>query len=1345
MAASKATRPSYRPRFRTAIAVAFSFVCILSGASSDRVAAQSSQPTHGAIIDGRFNVHEAPAPPSPWIFDIPDLTVSADSTTFDPFKRDLPEAAPEPAPPSLRVQVFSPTLPQLPDDNGVQNAVHFDNGASGVEQATAISDRKIEDSDSSSDTAGLNRVPRSSTATVQLAARQPDETSTTAEVSELPASATEPATATENAVAPPTNANVPAAGSASPAVSATPSTNSIESPISIELVELRKQQLATSTDLEASVRDELIKHYDMILAELQLRNEREKKAKEFSAKAEAAPGAIADYKRRKENPPKLESMTTFALRTSKQEDLQSMLQQQQTAMQSIIDAKSSIDTAVAAREVQKGKIPRLISEEKALQAKITEDLAARSNGDANPQISEAKNTLLRARLSASMEQVRMLEQEMRAYQAETELLPLQKEVLAVDEKLLNAKIKEITAELESRRETKIDSYRKFAESILANSPSASDRASAENMIRAWLEWRKIVLEDRKIQLELEQSQARYELWDERKKEMTSRIDSRTKKSSGNQLGGLNSWIGLMLRRQRTELPSLRLLQQQLEGYQTRMQDVDRLNLELNDWKSRQSALKEGSSEELSKVQEKEIELINDFQKDADDFFNDLINISDRKAEMIKLVEAYRQIIDQHVLWIRSTEPINKSYAQQLWPALSWICDFDSWKMVGIALVAEFRARLTESILFVIGWIVLVFNTRKMRNKIREAGEAASKSSNMRYLPTFQTVLLTLLISSPWPALMAYIGLRLYGAHNAQPFVQQFGFGLAIAARFFFVIEVLRQVCRAGGLAEKHLNWASGATALFRRHLRWFIDLSLPLVAIVAMVFEGGDEVWENSLGRFAYIILMVISAFAIAKIFHPTHGALREYIARHGGGWADRLRYVWFIGLVSIPLLLACGSALGYHYTSVRLAILCHRTAMTMVGIFIVYCLATRWLLLSRRRLAIAQARQRLEDAQRETANTPVASGMHDVRSTEFRNEMRNEQNSVDLVAINAQTMRLVSACAVVAAMVSFSLIWSDVLPAVNALDRVQIWDIKDAAGTVTEVITLSNVLFAIPIAVLTAFAARNLPGLLEIALLQHLPIENAVRYAITTVSRYALLMVGIAMTFNYIGVRWSSIQWLVAALGVGLGFGLQEIFANFVSGLILLFEQPIRVGDVVTIGDTSGAIAKIRMRATTITNWDRQELIVPNKDLITGRLLNWTLSDSTNRTVITVGIAYGSDTELACKILLDACAAHPNVLVDPTPTAFFENFADSTLQITLRFFLQTLDQRLQTRHELLTTINKMFSEAGIEIAFPQRDLHLRSLPVSLTDYLSRSNLSLDQANQTQNGSVSNSVGQTSK
>jgi potassium efflux system protein len=196
-------------------------------------------------------------------------------------------------------------------------------------------------------------------------------------------------------------------------------------------------------------------------------------------------------------------------------------------------------------------------------------------------------------------------------------------------------------------------------------------------------------------------------------------------------------------------------------------------------------------------------------------------------------------------------------------------------------------------------------------------------------------------------------------------------------------------------------------------------------------------------------------------------------------------------------------------------------------------------------------------------------------------------------------------------------------------------------------------------------------------------------------------------LAFSTLGLQWSNIQWLVAALSVGLGFGLQEIVANFISGIILLFERPIRVGDVVTLDNTTGVVSRIRIRATTITNWDKQELLIPNKEFITGRVINWTLSDKLNRVVITVGVAYGVDVSRAMALMLEAAQENPNVLEDPKPVSSFEAFGDNALTLLLRTYLGNLDNRLATITALHQAINDKFNAAGISIAFPQRDIHL--------------------------------------
>ena len=241
---------------------------------------------------------------------------------------------------------------------------------------------------------------------------------------------------------------------------------------------------------------------------------------------------------------------------------------------------------------------------------------------------------------------------------------------------------------------------------------------------------------------------------------------------------------------------------------------------------------------------------------------------------------------------------------------------------------------------------------------------------------------------------------------------------------------------------------------------------------------------------------------------------------------------------------------------------------------------------------------------------------------------------------------------------------------------------------------------------------------MLEISFLKYLPLDAGARYAFSTLCQYAVSLVGIIITFNYIGISWSSLKWLAAALSVGIGFGLQEIVANFISGLIILFERPIRVGDLVTVADVDGTVTKIRIRATTITNWDRKEFLVPNKEFITGRIMNWTLSNPMNRVVIVVGVAYGSDTQKARETLLKVAHDQPFVLEDPAPVAAFDGFGDNSLNFVLRCFLANFDNWVNNKTEIYMAIDKAFREAGITIAFPQRDIHFdtgRPLQVNIT------------------------------
>ncbi len=276
-------------------------------------------------------------------------------------------------------------------------------------------------------------------------------------------------------------------------------------------------------------------------------------------------------------------------------------------------------------------------------------------------------------------------------------------------------------------------------------------------------------------------------------------------------------------------------------------------------------------------------------------------------------------------------------------------------------------------------------------------------------------------------------------------------------------------------------------------------------------------------------------------------------------------------------------------------------------------------------------------------------------------------------------------------------------------MNRFKLWQTQTFAGTL-EWVTAADIGLALVIFVATGTLAKNLHGLLEMLVFKRLKLDSSVRYAIGQLSVYLVVTVGLVVGCNLLGFTWRKMQWLVAALGVGLGFGLQEIFANFVAGIILLFERPIRVGDVITLGANTGVVTQIHIRATTIRNWDRQDLIVPNRDLITGQLLNWTLSGGLNRITFTVGVGYGTDVRAARELLLKVLADHPKVLEQPKPLVTFESFGDSSLNLVVRACLSEIDDRLSTTNELHTVIHEEFGKAGIEIPFPQRDLHVKSI-----------------------------------
>ena len=223
-------------------------------------------------------------------------------------------------------------------------------------------------------------------------------------------------------------------------------------------------------------------------------------------------------------------------------------------------------------------------------------------------------------------------------------------------------------------------------------------------------------------------------------------------------------------------------------------------------------------------------------------------------------------------------------------------------------------------------------------------------------------------------------------------------------------------------------------------------------------------------------------------------------------------------------------------------------------------------------------------------------------------------------------------------------------------------------------------------------------------------PMERGTREALVTITGYVGVVVAILVALGVAGIEFANIAIVAGALSVGIGFGLQNIVNNFVSGLILLFERPIKTGDWIVVGNTEGYVEKIRIRSTQIRTFDRADVIIPNSELISSQVTNWMLSDSYGRISVPVGVAYGTNTEQVKDILLNIATENTEILNDkraPKPSVLFLGFGDSSLNFELRCFIKNIDQRFRITSDVNFAIDKAFRDAGIEIPFPQRDVHL--------------------------------------
>ncbi|WP_429022146.1 miniconductance mechanosensitive channel MscM [Aeromonas allosaccharophila] len=664
------------------------------------------------------------------------------------------------------------------------------------------------------------------------------------------------------------------------------------------------------------------------------------------------------------------------------------------------------------------------------------------------------------------------------------------------------------------------------------------------------------------------------------------------------------------------------------------------------------------------------------------------------------IDEIRAISASHLFWMPDVRPFTPQVMLGIPAALTLAFNPDNWLQLPYAIAENNPLSLT---LATIGLLVLAWSWFKLARHLNQycdhIAPRIGKVTQDKFSLTSRLLLRSLLAALPLPAMVLMVRGLLEGAWQ-YPFAVAVARGLGEIWFLLLALVMARHLTLEKGILIHHFRWPRERVQQVWNQFRTLLLVLIPSFFVQGMANSYQEHAFYDSLGRMAFMIgalwLLLFFARLNRERLPLTWGQsdmTKPHLLHH---------FIWN-SLMLAPLLAVIGALFGYFYTSRTLLRQLELSLLMGLGCLLVYYLARRWMLIQRRRLAFERAKSKRAEI--------LAQRGRDDNQEELSSEIPDvvEETELDLDTISAQSLGLVRTLLMLGFTMLVVVQWSDLNSAFSFLSNIEVWQVSSKIGGIEQLsaITLQDLMLTAFVFILTVVTARNLPGLMELTLLQHLSLSPGTGFALTTISKYLVILIGALTGFSMLGIDWSKTQWLVAALSVGLGFGLQEIFANFVSGLIILFEKPIRLGDTVTIRDLTGTVTKIKTRATTIVDWDRKEIIVPNKAFITEQFINWSLSDAITRVKLRIRIGLTRDPKLVQRILEESIQASTLVLETPTPEVFLIEFTDSALIYEIRLYVNNMDHRMPITHEVHSLVLEKMQQQGLTLPHQQIDIHL--------------------------------------
>ena len=1086
--------------------------------------------------------------------------------------------------------------------------------------------------------------------------------------------------------------------------------------LTLDKLRLKRSEVEASQNLDKASKDSTIKLLDQAIGYRELLDEFNGRSKALSRQIKTAPPRIKTIQSELAKP-FLPPEAVEAMAAEKNAlQLEHQVQQEQAQLAAAKDRLAGWNDQLNKQKDLLEHLPEKNAEAKARLKSVNEELQSQLPAGDPALATESRRWLLRAKQLKLNAEIKVYEQQLNSHEILVSLLTAESDLATREIAGREALMKAWQAQAAERLQQEAAEVREEAEEAKDKTPESAAAVKTQYDINIELstELEEVTRQVTAVTKNFESVTNHLQEIEDDFVLATERVETLV----------LTEAIGLALRRQRQLLPSADKYRQSSAGRKTKMSEIrenqyklDRQRRELTNIESETGKIidslvyltpdkAEALRSDVRNLLTDRRLLLEKLQSGYNRYFKGLQNLEFAEQRLVAKAEEYADFLDTHLVWIRSSRIINYTDFRNSAKVLNVLVDPARWRLTLSDALDSFR---TNSGLWVLGLLIstaLLLGGRWARRELSRTAARVNQQRKDSFSLTLWILALTVYLAVGFPFLMFFVARQLLELPAPHGFTHLIATGLMSAAGYIAAIRFFYHLCRRDGLAHVHFKWNEPVRRSLLRNLRWVTPVVVLMEFLVSAMVTVNEIEFGDSMAELALMVQVIaISAF-LGWILRFSGGVVTTLLKNHPTGWLARLRYVWWPVAVGMPLFLAVLAALGYFLSALELRDLIRATAGMVMFLIVLNSLALRWLSLARRRFAMREARRKVE-AQREADRRKQAESQTSA-TDEKGTTITHPEPEIGLAEISEQTQSLLQTVMFILVAIGLWAIWEPIFPAFGILQDIHLWSYSGVVDGVTTAIptSLANLAMAIVVVVITIIASRNLPGLLEITLLNRLPMDAGARYAFTTLCRYAITAIGILLALNTIGFRWSSVQWLIAALGVGLGFGLQEIVANFVCGLIVLFERPFRVGDTVTIGEVDGMVSRIRIRATTILDWDRKELIVPNKEFITGRLINWSLSDPISRSIIKVGIAYGSDTELAEKLLLKVLKENPLVLKEPKPSAYFLGFGDNSLNFELRLYINDIDNRLPVQHELHKAIDREFRKAGIVISFPQHDVH---------------------------------------